>query len=186
MAFEHLISSVEGIHIASVADAPNSDRPSLARCMALGIVLFAIWLILSGILEPLLLTFGLISVIIVVLIAIRMDVVDHEGFPIHLSSRAIMYLPWLLREIGKANLEVTKIILSRDLEISPKLAKFSGSQRTDLGRFIYGNSITLTPGTITIGVYGNEFEIHALTHDAFTGTEEGEMDRRIAKLEDID
>lgn len=124
--------------------------------------------------------------VIVVLIAIRMDVVDHEGFPVHLSSAVVMYVPWLFKEIGKANLEVTRIILSRELKISPKLATFRGSQRTDLGRFIYGNSITLTPGTITVGVYGNEFEIHALTRDAFTGTEDGEMDRRIARMEEVD
>lgn len=176
-------SSLEDIPITSVADDRKSDRPTLSRILALGVVLFALWLVLSGIYEPLLITFGIISVLIVLAIAIRMDVVDHEGFPVQLSYRLLMYVPWLLREIGKANLDVTKIILARDLKISPKLATFNASQRTDLGRFIYGNSITLTPGTITVGVYGNEFEIHALTHDAFTGTEEGEMDRRIAQLE---
>ncbi|HET7276228.1 MAG TPA: Na+/H+ antiporter subunit E [Longimicrobiaceae bacterium] len=174
---------MEGNSIASVDNRHQSRRPSLARSAALGIVLFVLWLILSGIFEPLLLFFGALSTLVVVFISIRMDVVDNEGFPVHHIVRIIAYVPWLLREIGKANWDVTKLILNPKLPISPRLATFRGSQRTDLGRFIFANSITLTPGTITVGVYGDEFEVHAVTRDAFTGTEEGEMNGRVAQME---
>jgi multicomponent Na+:H+ antiporter subunit E len=60
---------------------------------------------------------------------------------------------------------------------------FHGSQKTDIGRFIYANSITLTPGTITTGVDGQDFEIHALTYADVDGREEDEMDRRVTWVE---
>jgi len=63
------------------------------------------------------------------------------------------------------------------------MVHFQASQKTDLGRVIYANSITLTPGTITTGVEGSELEIHALTWADVDGREEDEMDRRVTRLE---
>lgn len=155
----------------------------MIHIISLGGLLFGLWLLLSGHYEALLIAFGLVSCIVVVLIATRMDVVDHESFPVHLTGRSLTYVPWLLKEIAKANFDVARIILDPRLPISPRTARFRGTQRTDLGRVIYANSITLTPGTITTGVYGDEFEIHALTRAALDGTEQGEMDRRVSQLE---
>jgi multicomponent Na+:H+ antiporter subunit E len=112
-----------------------------------------------------------------------MDVVDHEGVPLQLGGRFWLYLPWLLKEIFVANVAVAKIILHPKLPISPITVLFHGSQKTDIGRFIYANSITLTPGTITTGVDGQDFEIHALTYADVDGREEDEMDRRVTWVE---
>ena len=78
-----------------------------------------------------------------------------------------------------ANLRVARIILTPRLPISPILVHYRASQKTDLGRAIYANSITLTPGTITTGVVGDDLEVHSLTWVDVDGREEDEMDRRV-------
>jgi len=147
------------------------------RVFGLGAVLFGFWLLLSGHYTPLLLSFGVASCVLVVYLSARMDVVDHEGVPFHVSARMWVYFPWLMQEIVVANLAVAKIILSPKMDISPGMVVFHGSQQTDLGRVIYANSITLTPGTITTGVEGQEFQIHALTAADLDSKEQDEMDR---------
>jgi multicomponent Na+:H+ antiporter subunit E len=140
-------------------------------------------LALSGHYTPLLLSFGVGSCVLVVYLAHRMDVVDHEGVPLRIAGRFFRYLPWLMKEILVANIQVAKVILSPALPISPKIVVFHGSQQTDLGRAIYANSITLTPGTITTGIEGQEFQIHALTAADLETDEEQEMDVRCTWVE---
>ncbi len=155
----------------------------MLRAFGLGAILFGFWLSLSGHYTSLITSFGVLSCVLVVYIAMRMEVVDDEGLPAHLGIRFWLYLPWLMKEIFVANLHVAKIILSPSLPISPILVRYTGKQKTDLGRAIYGNSITLTPGTITTGIDGNEFEIHSLTWVDVDGREEDEMDRRVTWVE---
>jgi multicomponent Na+:H+ antiporter subunit E len=147
--------------------------------------LYVLWLLLSGFLhEPLLLVLGVVSVCFVVFIAHRMDVIDHEGHPVHLSHRALVYLPWLLWEIVKSNIAVARVILSPRMPLSLSVITTPGSQRSDLGLTIYANSITLTPGTVTLGIEDGVLSVHALTGEAADGVVSGDMDRRVAALED--
>ncbi len=155
----------------------------MVRLASLGAVLAVLWLLLSGHFEPLLLSFGVFSVVLVVIIAHRMDVVDREGLPIHLTRGALTYLPWLLWEIVRSNVMVARVILDPALPIDPVIVRFRGTQRTDLGRFIFANSITLTPGTITVTIDDEALEVHALKAVYVDGTEEGPMDRRVTALE---
>lgn len=155
----------------------------MLRAFGLGVILFGFWLLLSGHYTPLLLSFGVGSSVLVVYLSMRMDVVDREGVPLHLGGRLWMYIPWLLKEILVANVVVAKIILSPNMKISPRMVVFHGTQQTDLGRVLYANSITLTPGTITTGVEGQEFQIHALTAADLETNEEDEMDRRCSWVE---
>ena len=155
----------------------------MLRAFGLGVILFGFWLLLSGHYTPLLLSFGVGSSVLVVYLSMRMDVVDREGVPLHLGGRLWMYIPWLLKEILVANVVVAKIILSPNMKISPRMVVFHGTQQTDLGRVLYANSITLTPGTITTGVEGQELQIHALTAADLETNEEDEMDRRCSWVE---
>ena len=155
----------------------------LLRAASLGATLFGFWLVLSGHFEAKLIGFGIASCILVVYLARRMDVVDNEGVPVHVGGRFWVYLPWLLNEILVANIHVAKIILDPKLPISPILVHYKGSQQTDLGRALYANSITLTPGTITIRVNGDDFHIHSLTWVDVDGREEDEMDARCTWVE---
>ncbi|HAT34106.1 MAG TPA: hypothetical protein DCS82_00195, partial [Rhodospirillaceae bacterium] len=109
-------------------------------------VLAILWLMLSGLFDNMLiLGLGAASVASVLYIAHRMDVIDHEGHPIHLGWRAVAYWPWLLWEILKANLDVAKIIISPRMNIQPHIFVVNASQSSELGHVIYANSITLTP-----------------------------------------
>ena len=155
----------------------------MLRAFGLGAILFGFWLLLSGHYTPLLLSFGVGSCALVVYISLRMDVVDEEGVPLHVSGRFWLYVPWLMKEIFFANVAVARVILSPRMPISPRIVVFRGSQQTDLGRAIYANSITLTPGTITTGVEGQRFEIHALTAADLETNEQDEMDRRCTWVE---
>lgn len=142
-----------------------------------------LWMALSGFFEPLLLGFGVFSVIITVYIANRMDVLDHEGHPIHHWQRVVLYWPWLFLEIFKANWDVSKTILGFGEPVSPSVFKTPASQQSELDQVIYANSITLTPGTVTISAEkGSTFEVHALTKGSRQGIESGEMNRRCSSF----
>ncbi len=155
----------------------------MLHALSLGLVLFILWLLLSGFFEILLLSLGVGSVIAVVWIAYRMDVIDHEGHPIHLTVRAVFYWPWLMVEIIKANIDVAAAIVRRKMSINPSVIEVKATQETELGQVIYANSITLTPGTVTISVDKDIMTIHALTRGAAEDLESGEMDRRVTNLE---
>lgn len=155
----------------------------MVHAISLALVLFALWLLLSGHYVPLLIGLGALSVLLVVTIALRMDVVDREGHPIHLSPKALLYWPWLAWEIVKANLDVARRILDPRLPISPIVIRLKASQKSDLGRVIYANSITLTPGTVSIDIDGEHIEVHALTREAAQALRTGDMDRRVTRFE---
>lgn len=148
------------------------------------LALSAFWLLLSGMFTPFLLAAGAGSALAVLAVAHRMDVVDHEGHPMHLGWQAVFnYWPWLAVEIVKSSLDVSRRILHPRLPISPTLVRFKPSQTTHLGLVIHANSITLTPGTISVEVAPGEFLVHALTTEGAAGLAGSEMDRRVAAME---
>jgi multicomponent Na+:H+ antiporter subunit E len=154
------------------------------RQISLLIVLFLFWLALSGHYTPLLLTIGALSAGLGVIAALRMRILDPEGHPVEWVGGFFLYLPWLVREMGKSAWAVTKIILDPRLPISPTLAVVKAGQRTPIGIATFANSITLTPGTITVAVSGNELTVHALVREGAVDLEGGEMDRRVRALEE--
>ena len=156
----------------------------MIHAISLGTVLAVLWMLLSGLFEPLLIGLGVASVVLTVWIAHVMDVVDHEGHPVHLGFRGISYFPWLGLEIIKSNWDVAKIILRPKLKIQPQTFTTKASQMSDVGLATYANSITLTPGTVTISMDdGNRFLVHALTDAAREGVETLDMDRRCTAME---
>jgi multicomponent Na+:H+ antiporter subunit E len=156
----------------------------MLRRISLAIALFAFWLLLSGHYTPFLLAAGLASSILIVWFSDRfMSVLDREGHPVHLTVKAVTYWPWLLWEIAKAAWDVTKRILNPKLPISPVLVRLRAGQRSAVGRVTYANSITLTPGTITMGLEGDNLLVHALTREGAESLKGGDMDRRVSRFE---
>ena len=153
------------------------------RKLGLAITLFIFWLLLSGIYQPLIISFGIASSLLVAWIAHRMDVIDHEGFPIHLGAKAVSYWPWLIWEIIKANIDVAAIIIKPKLPITPTMFNSPASQKTEVGQVTYSNSITLTPGTISVGVTDGMVEVHALTSQSADDVMTGRMDKRVSQME---
>src|SRR5215203_2791497 len=125
------------------------------RYASLAGFLFVFWIVLSGHYTPMLVAAGAVSSVLCVLAAIRMRVADREGHPADLLVGTVTYFPWLAVEIAKSAWSVTKIVLHPRLPISPTMTVVRASQNTSAGVATYANSITLTPGTMTVGVRGN-------------------------------
>ncbi len=166
----------------------------MKRSATLGLFLFAAWQVWSGMsfpwgqhFEPLLLVMGIVCTALVVLIAVRMNVVDAEGAPVDfVNVRVLLYIPWLAWEIVKANLDVVRRILHPRLPISPNVIEVAAGQRSELAQVVYANSITLTPGTVSVLLDAATITVHALSREAAAGVETGEMDRRVTQLEGAD
>ncbi|MDP1718034.1 MAG: Na+/H+ antiporter subunit E, partial [Burkholderiales bacterium] len=88
--------------------------------------------------------------------------------------------------IVKSAWDVSKIILNPRLPISPTLIRVKTTQKTAVGVVTYANSITLTPGTISVDVKQGEILVHALTCEGAAGLQSGEMDRRVTRFEGAD
>ncbi|MDG2285460.1 MAG: Na+/H+ antiporter subunit E [Alphaproteobacteria bacterium] len=144
----------------------------------------AFWLVMSGFFTPLLLSLGAASVLLVLYIAHRMELYDRETFPFHLKGHVFKYWGWLAKEIFKANIDVAKIVLAPKMPISPRVVRVKATQKTDLGLVIFANSITLTPGTVTIDIEGDEMIVHALSQELADGVLNGDMDGRVTALEE--
>jgi len=150
------------------------------RTFSYGVLLFGFWLLLSGYFAPLLLGLGLASVVLTIILAKRMNVIDHESYPIHLSSQLPAFLVYIVREIVYANIDVIKRILkSSGQSISPQLIDIPVPQKTDLGRVIYASSITLTPGTVSVELTQDILTVHALTKAAADHLSAGSMAKAI-------
>lgn len=159
-------------------------KRTIGQAITLVIVLYGLWILLSGFFTPFLLTLGLLSTAIAVVVAFRMDLVDQEGVPvIHLTRKFWTYVPYLIKEIVVSNIATAKIVLSPDLPAKPMIFRVRAKQRTDLGRVIFGNSITITPGTITLAIVGETLFVHALDGEAAGDMSENEMNARVAELE---
>nr|WP_322865197.1 Na+/H+ antiporter subunit E [Aquicoccus sp. G2-2]MEA1112430.1 Na+/H+ antiporter subunit E [Aquicoccus sp. G2-2] len=150
------------------------------------IVLFALWLLLSGIYKPMIVGFGAISVLLVMFVVRRMDAIDGERVPLALGPLKFFgYLIWLMGEIAKANWAVTKIVMAPEMPIRQHLFGVNATQRSDIGKVVFANSITLTPGTITVGTAPGRFIVHALAYCAEDDGALADMDRRVSATEDI-
>jgi multicomponent Na+:H+ antiporter subunit E len=161
----------------------KTGTTTVMRHLSLAGFLFAFWLALSGHFTPMLVIAGAVCTLLCVLAAIRMRAADAEGHPVEVFRGVIFYYPWLICEIAKSAWAVTKIILNPKLPISPTMTVVRAGQNTAAGVATYANSITLTPGTITVGVNGNDLTVHALVREGATDLEGGEMDRRVSRFE---
>ncbi len=101
---------------------------------------------------------------------------------IRVAPRLLAYLPWLLKEIAVANLQVVRVVLDPRLPIDPVVVRLPTSLASDEALATLGNSITLTPGTVTLDVDGSTLVVHALTADGARSLQAGDMVRRVARV----
>lgn len=133
--------------------------------------------------DPLLIAFGVLSVLLVAWICHRMDVIDHESQPFHLTLRLPAYYAWLIKQIVLSNIDVVKRVWRSDSSSSAVLARLPVEQSTDVGRVIYANSVNLTPGTLVVELSNTQMLVHALTQESITELQQGEMSRKVTELE---
>lgn len=92
------------------------------------------------------------------------------------------YTAWLVKEIVVANIDIAKIVLKKDMPIDPALVRFESALGTNLARVMLGNSITLTPGTLTVEIEDRVFLVHGIVSEGATGPVIDEMQRKLAKM----
>jgi multicomponent Na+:H+ antiporter subunit E len=155
----------------------------MMRTIALALVLAVIWLLNSGHYSPLLLELLLLSVAFVVFIAHRMDMIDHESIPLRIVMRTVPYFWWLFKQLVLSNIDVVKRIWAGPGAVDPVMAVMPIRQKTDIGRVILANSITLTPGTIALALSSDSVTVHALSAQVWESLRDGEMDQRVRDLE---
>jgi multicomponent Na+:H+ antiporter subunit E len=152
--------------------------------------LFVFWLVLSGKLELKYLIFGIASAAIVTFVT--QDLLEFKESQRSTSSsvssllktgwRLFSYFMWLVYEIVKANLQVAYIVLHPKLPIEPGLLRFRTRLRSPVGHVILANSITLTPGTITVDLVDGTYLVHALVPDAAGSLLEAKMQSKLEAI----
>ncbi|MFV0431181.1 MAG: Na+/H+ antiporter subunit E [Alphaproteobacteria bacterium] len=145
----------------------------------LAIILGLLWWILSGKAKLLMLVFAIFSIVTVLFFTYRMRKESTNMIRPQLSWRFIPYFFWLLWETIKANIDVAKTILGIGDKLNPQIFDAYAHEETEAGTIAYANSITLTPGTITVALVDGRLTVHALTEEAKNGLIEGNMDRMV-------
>ena len=156
------------------------------RPLVLFVILLSMWLAMSGHYTPLITSLGIISCGLAATLAHLMGGTDRDGLPAHLFARLPGYLVWLCREIIISNITTGRIILNGSTD--EEWFEVTATQTSDAGIVTYANSITLTPGTVTVDVISNgngktRFLVHALHPDFGNDVRDGEMDRRVSAVE---
>ncbi|MDW3095840.1 MAG: Na+/H+ antiporter subunit E [Gammaproteobacteria bacterium] len=146
--------------------------------------LIILWLLLSGYFKTNLIVLGILSCGFVTYLSIKLKIYSSNHERIKFNLHLPLYIPWLLKEIVKSNLHVARCILSSSDSIQPQTICSKPSQKTNTGLAVHANSITLTPGTISVDINDNEILVHALTDHTAKGITNGDIDKRVSKLED--
>ena len=146
----------------------------MSRVISLGILLFALWFLLSGHTEPLMLGFGFVSVVFSVYVARRFSLLDKDSHPIHLSGKLLVFWFKLGYKILVANIDVALTILGIR-KPSPQLIKIPNVHKGDLAKVIYANAITLTPGSASVHLENGDLLVHTLNEEGAKELFTGEM-----------
>jgi multicomponent Na+:H+ antiporter subunit E len=147
--------------------------------------LFGVWMLLSGKFDVFHLGSGVVAVLLVVWLDRKLGPVNlgENDLPIRIHvGRAILFVPWLVWQMLLSALEVARIILRPNGSLDPRLVRFTCVQPHTIARVLLGNSITLTPGTLTLNIEGDHYLIHSLSAGSREGLFGGGMQKKVARL----
>lgn len=161
----------------------------MKHLVVLTCVLFFFWILLSGKFDLKFLTYGVLTAVISAWICVPLLLLPNAKgtkkyfiFDVPLAKYAVYWL-WLLNEVVKANIDVVKATVKSEMVINPRVIRFRIKMDNPMAHATLANSITLTPGTVTLNVTEDGlYEIHALTDGAAEGLLEGGMQKRITDL----
>lgn len=190
-AFRPLFSfHAEGVFIPVSFRHTRDSEPNSPFCrggfvtqrLLFASVLAALWLVLSGHFSPFLITTLILSVFAVMALIIHLGLLGQAPRPLAALGPLLRYWAWLALEMAKANGAVIRAVLQPS-RISPTMIWVRADQESELGRALFANSITLTPGTITVLVEYHHILVHALERDGATDLAGGRMGRRCARID---
>ncbi len=155
------------------------DNP---RRFVVFLIMYGFWLIFSGHYDAFHLSLGLVCAALVAFFSSDLLFPDVTSPNKLLKAwRFLQYIPWLLYQVILANLHVVYLVLFPG-KIRPQIVRFKTTLTSDLSKVSLGNSITLTPGTITMDIDDGEFYVHALSDKVARDLLSGEMERRVARV----
>lgn len=161
----------------------------VTHLVSLTLIMLVFWLALSGDLQIKFVTYGIITSAIVAWLCYPLLLLPNADgskkyFAFGVSPlAAFCYVLWLLKELVLANLEVVKATIRPELRIEPQVVRFVFKADNPMVVVVLANSITLTPGTVTMNVTTNGvYEVHALTEGSAEGLLNGSMQRKVAEL----
>ncbi|MDO5787460.1 MAG: Na+/H+ antiporter subunit E [Phascolarctobacterium sp.] len=167
----------------------NIVGSSLVHKLSMFVVLFGFWMVLSGRTETKFIVYGLLTAAVTTWVTYPLLLVPNkEGskkyFVFGVSiPKFIMYFFWLMWQLVLANIDVLLATTAQELDIDPKVVRFYFRADNPMASVVLANSITLTPGTVTINVTDDGlYEIHALTRGAAAGVLDGSMQKKVAAL----
>lgn len=156
----------------------------MAYALGLLIALGAFWFTLSGETSPFFLALSGVTVLATLWLCARLKVIDREASPYHRAPQLAAYLVWLIGEIIKSNIAVISRVLGPKHAIDPAMVEVETAARSNLGKALFANSITLTPGTVTVDVDGQRLKVHALVRENAGAEGFSPMDRRASLAAD--
>jgi multicomponent Na+:H+ antiporter subunit E len=175
----------------SISQNPmSSDKPSASPIRGIAVqavALMAVWLIMSGHYDFEHIFYGALSVALVIWLnhhTRRIPLLTGESTVARSANllKLAVYLVWLAYQIIKSGVYVAYLILQPKMRLNPMVVSFESNLPTPLAHVILGNSITLTPGTLTVDLHGDRFTVHALTPTIEADLISGEMEARVARL----
>jgi len=156
----------------------------MMRFSILFVVLFAFWILLSGQLDNhYLMGAGVLCCLVVAWVGVRMGPVDEAVSPLGFVLRLPRYLPWLMWQVALSNIDVALRVLAPRPRIDPQMIRVPHRLHSPLGITTFANSITMTPGTVTVDVGDDSMLVHALHRGAAESLRQGAMLERVAVLE---
>ena len=152
------------------------------RYIRSSLLVAVVWLLLSGHYTALILSFGAVSVLIVIWFMWRMERVDEKLDVLPMRPRVLYYLLWLMWQVVRSNIDLVRRIWDPALPIRPTWQRLDIKVTSPLAKTLYANSITLTPGTLTTNVREDHFMVHSLSPDGIEDLRKGVMEEQIQRL----
>jgi multicomponent Na+:H+ antiporter subunit E len=181
-----LTSETQAVHrkrVEAIFTGAKQTRTKAIRFIATFIIMFGFWLLLSG-------HYDLFHISIGVLCCGLVSYISHDllfanpraGDMRVIVKRFIVYIPWLVYQIALSNLHVVRLALGPRRLIDPKIIQFKTKLESDISMVTLANSITLTPGTITVDVKDGVYYVHAVSKKVAEDLMTGEMEDKIAHI----
>ncbi|MBL03693.1 MAG: hypothetical protein CL486_09330 [Acidobacteria bacterium] len=167
---------------------PYFTGADIQRSVILAAILFAFWLILSGRFDIGHVTTGLFCACLITFLTTGWLRQPSASLGARPSVDGVswvsffLYLPWLGAQIVLANLHVARVVLSPNLPVNPSLVRTPVNESNTYARLVLANSITLTPGTVSLDLTEKEIVVHALTSTTAASVQTGEMHRRVERI----
>ncbi len=155
---------------------------NIKHFIATYLIVLAFWLLLSAHFDKFHVGAGIVSALVVAYASHDLLFTGTGNHSLTKTVRFITYLPWLIYQIVLANIDVAKRVLSPSMPIDPRVVTFKTTLTSDIARTTLANSITLTPGTVTIDIVDDVFYVHAIAKEPADDLLEGAMERRVAHI----